>query len=122
MAMSKAAILFLAAIGGLRAEILSMTFRQAIESAVRQNPDIALARLDEEKARQAVRVAKDPFLPRLVVGSGMAKSFGFPMSIDGSPPSIVQANASQYLFNRPQSFAVARAGEDARGASIAVAG
>ena len=122
MAMSKSVLLLLAAIGGLRAEILSMTLRQAVEFALRQNPDIALARLDEEKARQAVSVAKDPFRPRLVVGSGMAASFGFPMSIDGNPPSIVQANASLYVFNRPQSYAVARAGEDVRGASIAVAG
>lgn len=99
-----------------------MTLRQAVGMAVKQNPDIALARLDEENARQAVRVAKDPFAPRVTVGSGLAYSNGFPMSIEGSAPSIVQAHASQYLFNRPQSFAVAQAKEDVRGAGIGVAG
>ncbi|HMC59099.1 MAG TPA: TolC family protein, partial [Candidatus Solibacter sp.] len=99
-----------------------MTLRQAVEIAVRQNPDIALARLDEENARQSVRVAKDPFTPRLTVGSGLAYSNGFPMSIEGSAPSIVQANATQYLFNRPQSFAVAQAREAVRGAGFGVAG
>ena len=40
-----------------------MTLRQAVEAAIRQNPDIALARLDEEKARQAMKRAKVPILP-----------------------------------------------------------
>lgn len=97
-----------------------MTLRQAVETAMRQNPDLALARLDEEKARQAVRVARDPFTPRVTVGSGLAYSYGFPMSIEGSAPSVVQARASQFIFNRQQSFAVAQAREDARGASLAV--
>lgn len=97
-----------------------MTLRQAVDLAVKQNPDVALARLDEQKARAAVRTARAPFLPRLVVGSGLAYSNGFPMSIEGSAPSVVQANAQQYLFNRPQSFAVAQAREEARGAAIGV--
>jgi len=97
-----------------------MTLGQAVEMGIRQNPDIALARLDEEKARQAIRVARSPFSPRVIVGSGLAYTNGFPMSIEGSAPSIVQANAAQYIFNRQQSFAVAQAREDARGASIAV--
>ena len=37
-----------------------MTLRQAVETAIRQNPDIALARLEEEKARQAVRRGARP--------------------------------------------------------------
>ena len=99
-----------------------MTLRQAVELAMKQNPDVALARLDAEKARQAIRVARDPFTPRLTVGSGLAYSNGFPLSIEGSAPSIVQAQAAQYLFNRPQSYAVAQARENARGASLGVAG
>ena len=31
-------------------------------------------------------------------------AMAFPMSIEGSAPSIVQANATQFLFNRPQSY------------------
>ncbi len=98
-----------------------MTLRQTVETALKQNPDIALARLDAERARQAIRVAKDPFTPRIYVGSGLAYSNGFPMSIEGSAPSVVQAHAVQSLFNRQQSYAVAQAKEDARGADIAVA-
>jgi len=98
-----------------------MTLRQAVEAALKQNPDITLARLDEEKARAAVRVARDPFSPKLVVGSGLAYSNGFPMSIEGSAPSIFQANATQFLFNRPQSYMVAQARENTRSAQLGTA-
>lgn len=99
-----------------------MTLRQAVETALKQNPDLVLARLEEEKARQAVRVARDPFVPKLVVGSGMAYTNGFPMSIEGSAPSIVQATATQYLFNRPQNYIVAEARENVRSAQLGTAG
>lgn len=103
----------------LRAEVHTMSLRQAVERAMRQNPDIAIAHLDELKAREAVRVQKDPFSPHVFVGSGLAYTNGFPLSIDGAAPSIVQARATEYLFNRQQSYAVARSKEEARGAGIA---
>ncbi len=98
-----------------------MTLREAVRRAVAQSPDVTLARLDEENARHGVQVAKDPFSPRIVVGSGLAYSNGFPMSIEGSAPSIVQARASQFIFNRQQSYLVAQAREQVRGAGIDVA-
>ena len=81
-----------------------------------------MVRLDEQKARAAVRAARDPFMPRVTAGSGLAYTDGFPSSIEGSAPSIVQAVAQQFLFNRPQTLEVARAKENARGAAIAVVG
>jgi outer membrane protein TolC len=92
-----------------------------VELALKQNPDIVLARLDEEKARQGVRVARDPFSPRVTVGSGLAYSNGFPMSIEGSAPSVFQAQANMAIFNRQKSLEVAQAKEDARGAAFATA-
>jgi len=120
--MPKSVLSLLALAALSQAETHLLTLRQAVQLAIRQNPDIALARLDELKARAGVRAAHDPFLPHVTVGSGLAYSNGFPMSIEGSAPSVVQAVAQQYLFNRQQSYQVAQAREDARGAAIAVAG
>src|SRR5438105_3415664 len=121
--MRKLAVLLPIVLGcGVQAEVHHITMRQAIETALKQNPDIMLARLDEQRAIQAVRVARDPFAPRITVGSGLAYSSGFPMSIEGSAPSVVQAYAKQFIFNRQQSYVVAQAKEEARGAGIATAG
>jgi outer membrane protein TolC len=80
-----------------------------------------MARLEEQKAVQGSRIARDPFAPKVFVGSGLAYSSGFPLSINGAVPSIFQAQATQDVFNRQQSYAVAEARENARGAGFATA-
>jgi outer membrane protein TolC len=89
-----------------------------VDLALKQSPDVVLARLDQQKASQAVRLARSPFFPRVVVGSGLAYSSGFPMSIEGATPSVFQANAVGSVFNRPQSLRIAAAKESRRGAEI----
>jgi outer membrane protein len=103
------------------AEVRTLTLRQCLEVGAGLSPEVALARMDELIAQQAVRLARDPFTPRVTVGSGLAYSNGFPMSIDGAAPSIVQARATQFLFNRQQTYVVAQARETARGAAITTA-
>jgi len=99
-------------------EVHTLTLREAVDLALKQNPDVVLARLDERRAEQAVRLAKDPFVPKVVVGSGLAYSSGFPMSIEGATPSILQASAIAEVYNRPQSLRVASAREGRRGVGI----
>lgn len=100
-------------------EVRTITLREAVDLALKQNPDLTLARLDELQAHERAQEAKAPFWPQVVVGSGLAYSNGFPMSIEGSAPSIFQASARQFVFNRQQSLTVAQARETARGAGIA---
>ncbi len=102
----------------LRAEVRKLTLKQTVGIAMKQNPDIVSARLDEQQAEQAVRIAKDPFIPKVFVGSGAAYSYGYPMSIEGSAPSVFQARAVASIFNRPLSYQVAQAKEDARGRAL----
>ena len=96
----------------------TLTLRQAVEMALEQNPDVVLARLEERKAEQEVQIARSPFLPTLAVGSGLAWSSGFPMSIEGATPSVLQARAIADVYNRPQSYRVAAARENRRGVAF----
>src|SRR6266576_6903284 len=104
----------------LSAETYTLTLRQAIDRALAQNPDVVVTRLDEQKAAQNVRFARDPFVPKVVVGSGAAYSTGYPLTIDGSPPSIFQARAIQTFYNRQKTYQVAEARENARTTRIDV--
>lgn len=54
------------------------------------------------RAQAAVREARNMFLPQLVVGSGLGKSFGFPLTIEGAAPSIFNVNYQSYLYNPAQ--------------------
>jgi outer membrane protein len=100
------------------AETHSLTLRQAVDIALKQNPDLVLSRLDEQKAQDAVRVAKDPFVPKVYAGSGLAKVWGYPSSIEGAAPSIIQARTDMSLFNTPKKYELARMRENARTAAI----
>ncbi len=100
------------------AEVHPLTLRQAVEIALKENPDLVLSRLDQQKADAAIRIAKDPFVPKLYAGSGLAKVWGYPTSIEGSAPSIIQTRTDMALFNRPKTFELARVRETARGAGI----
>ncbi|HUA17503.1 MAG TPA: TolC family protein [Bryobacteraceae bacterium] len=100
------------------AEVHPLTLRQAVEIAVKENPDLVLSRLDEQKAQAAIRVAHDPFVPKVYAGSGAAKVWGYPGSIEGAAPSIIQTRTDMALYNRPKSYELARVRENARGAAI----
>jgi len=104
------------ALSGLAAETHRLDLKAALRRAMEQSPDVLLSRFDESSAQQAVQIARDPFAPKLVVGSGLAYTYGFPMSIEGSAPSLFQVKASQSIINRPQSYLLAKAKVEARGA------
>jgi outer membrane protein len=109
-------VLLLAA--AAHAEIRPMTLKAVLEMAMAQNPELALARLDERKAAENVRAARDPFAPKVFVGSGLAYSSGFPMSMEGSAPSIVEARAIASIFNRPQRIQIEKSRQDEQTAKI----
>ena len=111
-------LLLILAAGAGFAEVHSLTLRQAVTIALKESPDLVLARLDEQKAQAAVRIAKDPFAPKVYAGSGLAKTYGYPSSIEGAAPSIIQARTDMALFNRPKSYELAKVRENARGAAI----
>ncbi len=117
--MLRQTFLFVIAAGVAFAEVHSLTLKQAVEVALKENPDVILARLEEQKAKEGVGVAQDPFRPKLFAGSGAAKVWGYPSSIEGSAPSIIQARTDMALFNRQKSYELARVRELARGAGIA---
>jgi outer membrane protein len=102
----------------VRAEVRTMTLRETVALALQQNPDLVIARYDAAKAKYAIQIARDPFVPKLFGGSGAAWTTGYPASINGQPPSIFEAQTQMAIFNRQQSYRVAEARESARGADI----
>jgi outer membrane protein TolC len=111
------AFLIFAVLAG--AEVHSLTLAQALEIAARQNPEVALARLDAQRAEEGVKIASDPFRPKVYAGSGLAYTYGYPNSIEGNAPSLLQVKTDMALYNRPKSYQVAAARETARGSQFA---
>src|SRR5689334_5037348 len=110
----------LVAFSAQAAEVHQLDLKAALRRALEQSPDVLLSRYDEANAKQAVQIARDPFAPKLIVGSGLAYTYGFPMSIEGSAPSLFQVKASQSIINRPQGYLLAKAKVEAQGAQQVV--
>ncbi len=111
-------LVFLAIAATVHAEIHSLTLQQALEVAAHQNPDVTLARLDEQRAQEGIRVAQDPFRPKVYGGSGLAYTYGYPNSIEGNAPSLFEVRTDMALYNKPKSYQIAAAREVARGSQL----
>jgi outer membrane protein TolC len=114
----KIATLFFLAAGAATAEVHPLTLQQALDIASRQNADVALARLDQQRAEEGVKVARDPFVPKLYGGSGLAYTYGYPNAINGNAPSLFEARTDMDIYNRPKSYQLAAARETARGSQL----
>ncbi|HVP52029.1 MAG TPA: TolC family protein [Terriglobales bacterium] len=74
-----------------------LPFRQAVDLAVKRSALVSAA--EQNRAHQAYLAAARMYIPQLVLGSGLAKSWGFPLSIEGSAPTAVSVNTMGYLIN-----------------------
>jgi outer membrane protein len=114
----KVLILLLLSVAFAQAEVHTLTLQRALAIASRQNPEVALARLDERRAQENIKIARDPFTPKVYAGSGMAYTYGYPNSIQGNAPSIIDIRTDMAIYNKPRSYQVAAARENARGTQI----
>lgn len=77
----------------------TLTLRHAIELALTHGTTAALADADQRKAEAAFREARNNYVPIFVLGSALGKSYGFPLSLEGAAPSIVNLNTQSAVFN-----------------------
>ena len=77
-----------------------LTFQHAIELAVQHSPAVGVAVADQIKARGAYQELLNQRKPNVTFGAGVGYSYGFPLSLEGSAPSIFNVNyySSVYSF------------------------
>jgi len=76
-------------------------FRNAVELALQHSGVMGIAAMNQWRAYQAYREVRANWIPQLTVGSGLGYSYGFPLTLEGSAPSVVNFNSSQTFFNLP---------------------
>ena len=89
---------FLSLISGtLAAEQIPL--KHAVELALAHSTTMQASQIDEQRAFASYHEARNQYLPQLTVGSGLGKSYGYPLSLEGSAPSIVNTTAQSALIN-----------------------
>ena len=76
-----------------------LPLKRAVELALSHSTTAAGATADEQRVFASYREVKNQYIPQLVVGSGLGQSWGYPLSLEGSAPSIVNVNAQSALIN-----------------------
>jgi len=76
-----------------------LPLKRAVELALTHSTTTAGAAADEQRVFASYREARNQYIPQLVVGSGLGKSWGFPLSLEGSAPSILNVNSQSTIFN-----------------------
>lgn len=89
-----------------------LPFRRAIELALQNSAAMGMAHADQQRAYAGVMEARGYYLPQMNLGSGLAYSNGFPLSIEGSAPAIFNVNSNQFLWNPAQKQFVRAARSD----------
>lgn len=77
----------------------SVGFHDAIDLALQHSGVMGIAKMNEWRSFQAYQETRNHYLPQLTVGSGLGYSYGFPLTLEGSAPSIVNFTSTQSLFN-----------------------
>jgi len=73
--------------------------KRAVELALSHSTTTAIAAADEQRAFAAYRELRNNYIPQGAVGSGLGKSWGFPLSLEGAAPSLVNFTATSALYN-----------------------
>jgi outer membrane protein TolC len=76
-----------------------LPLKRAVELALAHGTTMQASHIDEQRAFAAYHEVRNQYLPQLSVGSGLGKSYGYPLSLEGSAPSIVNTTAQSALFN-----------------------
>src|SRR5580698_3121725 len=73
--------------------------RRVVELALGYSTTTAISVAEQQRAFAAYDEARDHYVPSLTVGSGLGATWGYPLSLEGSAPSIINTNAQSALIN-----------------------
>jgi outer membrane protein TolC len=76
-----------------------VTLHHAVELALKHATGISIAAADEQHASASYRELRNSYIPQLNAGAGIGWSDGFPLSLEGSAPSLFNVNAQSALIN-----------------------
>jgi outer membrane protein len=80
-------------------DVVSINLKQAVDMALRNSREVALAQARYNVAQNTVEVNRSAFRPSLFTGSGAAYTYGFPQTPSGAAPSIVNLSYVQTVYN-----------------------
>lgn len=76
-----------------------LPLQRAVELALAHATTTSMAAADAQRAFASYREHRDNYIPQLTIGSGLGASWGFPLTLEGSAPSLFNLNMQSALIN-----------------------
>jgi len=76
-----------------------LPFSQALDLALQHSGIMGIATINQWRAQKAYQEVRNNYIPQLTIGSGLGYSYGFPLTLEGSAPSVVNFTSSGAFFN-----------------------
>jgi outer membrane protein TolC len=95
-----------------------LTVQEAVRMALSRSPEVLLAEAQAIRAHEAVRETRSLNRPQVYTGTGLAYNNGYPLSMEGAAPSIIQFSASQPIFSKKNSNLIREAEESGKASHL----
>ena len=76
-----------------------VSLKRMVQLALSHGTAGAIAAADQQRAFASYHELRNNYIPQLNVGSGLGKTDGFPLSLEGSAPSLITVTAQSALIN-----------------------
>ena len=76
-----------------------LTLKRAVQLALTHSPLAAESSADEQRAFASMQEARNQYIPQLTAGAGIGDSWGYPLSLEGSAPSLFNISAQSAVLN-----------------------
>lgn len=78
------------------------TLQRAIQLALTHSTATGASAADQMHAYESYVEARSSFIPQVTVGSDVGYAYGFPLSLEGSAPTIFNVTSQSYVLNLAQ--------------------
>lgn len=95
-----------------------VSLKRIVELALSHATAGAVAAADEQRLDAASRELRDAYIPQISTGAGLGYSYGFPLSLEGSAPSLFNISAQSALLNPSLRSSLQAAKADSQTASL----
>jgi outer membrane protein TolC len=79
-----------------------LPLERAIRLALAHSTSSAIAKADVQRTFASYRELRNNYLPQVIAGSGLGWTYGYPLTIDGAPPALLNVVAQSSIFNPSQ--------------------
>lgn len=76
-----------------------LSLQRVLQLTLSHSTTSAIADADVQRAFSAYREMRNQYVPQFVIGSGLGATWGYPLSLEGSAPSIVNLTSQSALIN-----------------------